>query len=85
MILTMKVSLNDAKMWATPNTCSPSLTAGPRVTFSSLGSLVFLLDWKIHRAKVKVLQDTQILLFNKLINVASTWQTSKQFTCTHIP
>ena len=46
-VLTMKVSLNEAKMWATPKTISPSLTAGPRVTFSSLGSLVFLLDWYI--------------------------------------
>lgn len=42
--LTMNVSLNDAKMWATPKTCSPSRTAGPSVTFSSFGSLVFLLD-----------------------------------------
>lgn len=43
-ILTMNVSLNDAKIWATQKTCSPSLTAGPRVTFSSFGSLVFLFD-----------------------------------------
>lgn len=28
-------------MWATPNTCSPSLTVGPKVTFSSFTSLVF--------------------------------------------
>lgn len=42
--LTMKVSLKEAKMRATPKTCSPSLTAGPRVTVSSLGSLTFLLD-----------------------------------------
>lgn len=40
----MNVSLNDAKMWATPKTCSPSRTVGPRVTFSSFTSLVFLLD-----------------------------------------
>lgn len=44
-LLTMKVSLKEAKIWATPNTCSPSRTAGPRVTFSSLGSLFFLFDW----------------------------------------
>lgn len=45
-LLTMKVSLNDAKIWATPKTCSPGWTAGPRVIFSSLGSLVFFLDYK---------------------------------------
>lgn len=45
--LTIKVSLNEAKMWATPKTFSPSLTAGPNVTFSSLGSLVFLLDYTL--------------------------------------
>ena len=28
-------------MWATPNTCSPSLTVGPRVTFSSFSALTF--------------------------------------------
>lgn len=43
---TMKVSLNDAKMRATPNTCSPSRTVGPSVTFSTLASLVFFLDCK---------------------------------------
>ena len=43
--LTMNVSLKDAKTWATPKTCSPSRTVGPRVTVSSLGSLVFLFDW----------------------------------------
>lgn len=42
--LTMKVSLNEAKIRATPKTCSPSLTAGPRVTVSSFGSLTFLFD-----------------------------------------
>jgi len=47
----MKVSLKEAKMRATPNTCSPSLTAGPRVTFSSFGSLTFLLDCKITTTK----------------------------------
>ena len=31
-----KVSLKLAKMWATPNTFSPSLTWGPRVTCSSV-------------------------------------------------
>ena len=45
----MNVSLNDAKIWATPKTCSPSRVAGPRVTFSSLGSLVFLLDYKLYK------------------------------------
>jgi hypothetical protein len=40
----MKVSLNEAKIRATPKTCSPSLTAGPRVTVSSFGSLTFLFD-----------------------------------------
>jgi len=40
----MNVSLKDTKMWATPKTCSPSHTAGPSVTLSSWGSLVFLLD-----------------------------------------
>jgi hypothetical protein len=39
----MKVSLKDAKMCATPKTYSPSRTVGPSVTFSSLGSRVFLL------------------------------------------
>jgi hypothetical protein len=39
----MKVSLKEAKMWATPKTYSPSRTAGPSVTFSSLGSRVFFL------------------------------------------
>lgn len=39
----MKVSLNDAKMCATPKTYSPSRTVGPSVTFSSLGSRVFFL------------------------------------------
>lgn len=39
----MKVSLKEAKMWATPKTYSPSRTVGPRVTFSSLGSRVFFL------------------------------------------
>jgi hypothetical protein len=42
-ILTMKVSLKEAKMCATPKTYSPSRTVGPSVTFSSLGSRVFLL------------------------------------------
>lgn len=38
-----KVSLNDAKMCATPKTSSPSATWGPRETvFSSLGALTFL-------------------------------------------
>ena len=48
----MNVSLNEAKMWATPKTCSPSRVAGPSVTFSSLGSLVFLLDFKIHTERI---------------------------------
>jgi hypothetical protein len=39
----MKVSLKEAKMCATPKTYSPSRTAGPSVTFSSLGSRVFFL------------------------------------------
>jgi len=43
--LTMKVSLNEAKMWTTPKTCSPSRTDGPRVTTSTFGSLVFLFDY----------------------------------------
>lgn len=47
----MKVSLNDAKIWATPKTCSPSLTVGPSVTFSSLGSLTFLLDYRTPQYK----------------------------------
>ena len=42
-ILTMKVSLKEAKMCATPKTYSPSRTVGPSVTFSSFGSRVFLL------------------------------------------
>lgn len=53
--LTMKVSLKEAKMWATPKTNSPSLVAGPKVTVSSLGSLVLLLDYKsntIHQRKL---------------------------------
>ena len=35
------MSLKEAKIWATPNTCSPSLTVGPRVTFSSFSALTF--------------------------------------------
>lgn len=36
-----KVSLKEAKMWATPHTSSPSRVAGPRLTFSS---------WVVRRA-----------------------------------
>lgn len=49
----MKVSLNEAKIWATPKTISPSLTEGPNVTFSSFGSLVFLLDCNFYPEKHK--------------------------------
>ena len=49
----MKVSLNEAKMRATPKTCSPSLTAGPNVTVSSFGSLTFLFDDYHHKKKKK--------------------------------
>ena len=40
-------------MRATPKTCSPSLTAGPKVTFSSFGSLTFLLDCTTTKVKAK--------------------------------
>ena len=41
-----KVSLKDAKMWATPKTISPSATWGPRDTvFSSFGALTFFGGW----------------------------------------
>lgn len=44
-VLTTKVSLNEAKIWATPNTNSPSLTFGPRRTTSStLFSVFFFFD-----------------------------------------
>jgi len=49
----MKVSLKEANMRATPKTCSPSLTAGPRVTFSSFGSLTFLLDCTTSKIKAR--------------------------------
>ena len=42
--LTTKVSLKDAKMWATPNTFSPSLTFGPMVVTSSTGFSAFLVS-----------------------------------------
>lgn len=72
----MKVSLNEAKMWATPNTCSPSRTVGPSVTFSSFGSLVFFLpDYQkktqmlsfIHKKKKTIIRSkTKVLLHNPI-------------------
>jgi len=60
--LTMKVSLKEANMRATPKTCSPSLTAGPRVTFSSFGSLTFLLDYTTIKIKAKTLSELQLYI-----------------------
>lgn len=40
-VMCTNVSLKLAKMWATPKTCSPSRTVGPRVTLSSV-LVVFL-------------------------------------------
>jgi hypothetical protein len=51
----MKVSLNEAKMRATPKTCSPSLTAGPKVTVSSFGSLTFLFEDYFKKNKKKLI------------------------------
>ena len=61
--LTMNVSLNDAKMWATPKTFSPSLTAGPSVTFSSFGSLVLFFDYKTIHAQIKQNKTSHISIF----------------------
>lgn len=70
--LTMKVSLNDAKMWATPKTCSPGWTVGPRVILSSLGSLAFFLDCKaIHKSHV---------ISNYMCNAANSYNTKVQKT-----
>lgn len=70
--LTMKVSLKEAKMWATPKTNSPSLVAGPRVTVSSLGSLVLLLDYKsntIHQHKLSGITFKKNLKKNNLKSI----------------
>lgn len=40
-----KVSLKEAKMWATPKTSSPSRTWGPRVTFSVVFLVAARLDY----------------------------------------
>jgi len=67
----MKVSLNEAKIRATPKTCSPSLTAGPRVTVSSLGSPTFLFDDIVEAVAVGFLLQSagvNLLLSNKVSN-----------------
>lgn len=57
----MKVSLNDAKIWATPKTSSPSLVAGPRVTVSSFGSLVLLFDCKTKSSTIQQISNNRKL------------------------
>ena len=66
-----KVSLKEAKMWATPKTVSPSATWGPRETVvSSLGALTFLggctehhpnVSYAIHRLTVKFEEKKEVM------------------------
>lgn len=49
-------------MCATPKAYSPSLRVGPRVTFSSFGSLTFLLDCSNHKFKKKSQNQEELAL-----------------------
>jgi len=80
--LTIKVSLNEAKIRATPKTCSPSLTAGPRVTVSSFGSLTFLFDdykyitnhfanYQILEKSISISKKNQFCMLNDLTKLKS--------------